>query len=139
MFKKVDHIGIAVPGLEDAIDFYTKMLGKGPDHLEEVADQKVRTAFFAVGETNLELLYPTSPESPIAKHLEKRGAGIHHICIEVQDIDARLAELKAQGVKLVDETPRMGAHGKRIAFVHPKSTGGVLVELSEPVGDGSHH
>lgn len=138
MFKKVDHIGIAVSGLEEAIDFYTKMLGKGPDHLEEVADQKVRTAFFAVGETNLELLFPTSSESPVAKHLEKRGAGIHHICLEVHDIDARLAELKAKGVKLVDEVPRMGAHGKRIAFVHPKSTGGVLVELSEPVGDAHH-
>lgn len=138
MFKKVDHIGVAVSGLEEAIDFYTKMLGKGPEHIEEVADQKVRAAFFAVGETNLELLFPTSPESPIAKHLEKRGPGIHHICLEVRDIDARLAELKAKGVKLVDEVPRMGAHGKRIAFVHPKSTGGVLVELSEPVGDASH-
>jgi methylmalonyl-CoA/ethylmalonyl-CoA epimerase len=138
MFKKVDHIGIAVPALEEAVDFYTKMLGKAPEHMEEVEDQKVRTAFFAVGETNLELLFPTSPESPIAKHLEKRGAGIHHICIEVEDIDARLAELKAQGVKLVDETPRIGAHGKRIAFVHPKSTGGVLVELSEPIAGASH-
>ncbi len=132
-FKKVDHVAIAVPNLEDAIALYKNLLGKDPEHIEEVADQKVKAAFFGVGESNLELLFPTAADSPIANFLQKnpRG-GLHHICLEVKDIDAHLEKLKAQGVKLIDEKPRIGAHNKRIAFVHPKSTGGVLIELSEP-------
>lgn len=132
-FKKVDHVAIAVPNLDQAVALYTSLLGKKPEHIETVEEQKVTAAFFGVGESNLELLFPTSPESPIAKFLEKspRG-GLHHICLEVENIDAHLEELKKQGVVLIDEKPRIGAHNKRIAFVHPKSTGGVLIELSEP-------
>lgn len=129
--KKIDHLGIAVPNLNDAIALYTSLLGKGPEHIEEVADQKVKAAFFSVGESNLELLEPTAPDSPISKFLEKRGGGIHHLCVEVDDLDACLADYKVQGVTLIDQVPRQGAHGKRVAFVHPKSTGGVLIELSQ--------
>ncbi len=132
-FKKVDHVAIAVPNLEEAVALYKSLLGKDPEHIEEVADQKVRAAFFGVGDTNLELLFPTASDSHITNFLQKNPkGGLHHICLEVKDIDAHLAKLKAQGVKLIDETPRIGAHNKRIAFVHPKSTGGVLIELSEP-------
>ncbi len=132
-FIKVDHVAIAVPNLEEAVALYKSLLGKDPEHLEEVADQKVRAAFFGVGETNLELLFPTAPDSPISKFLEeKKGrGGLHHICIEVTGLEQHLEQLKKQGVKLIDEKPRIGAHGKRIAFIHPKSTGGVLIELSE--------
>jgi methylmalonyl-CoA/ethylmalonyl-CoA epimerase len=134
-FKKVDHVAIAVPNLEEAMALYQSLLGKGAEHVEEVADQKVRAAFFGVGETNLELLFPTSPDSPISNFLQKnpRG-GLHHICLSVDNIEAHLEALKKQGVKLIDEKPRVGAHGKLIAFVHPKSTGGVLIELSQPLG-----
>lgn len=133
-FKQVDHVAIAVPNLEEAIALYKTLLQKDPEHIEEVPDQKVRAAFFGVGETNLELLFPTSPDSPITNFLKKneRG-GLHHICLRVDDIEAHLKELKRQGVRLIDETPRIGAHGKKIAFLHPKSTGGVLIELSEKV------
>ena len=132
-FKKVDHVAIAVPNLEDAINLYKSILGKDPEHIEEVADQKVRAAFFGVGESNLELLFPTSPDSPISNFLEqKKGrGGLHHICLQVSNLEKHLEELKKQGVQLIDEKPRIGAHGKRVAFVHPKSTGGVLIELSE--------
>lgn len=134
-FKKVDHVAIAVPDLNEAIDLYRSLLGAEPGHIEEIEEQKVRAAFFAVGETNLELLFPTSPDSPISKFLaEKKGrGGLHHICIEVSDLEKHLEELKAKGVKLIDEQPKIGAHGKKIAFVHPKSTNGILLELSEPI------
>ncbi len=128
---KIDHIGIAVPHLKEAVRLYSSLLGIEPDHEEEIQEQKVRTAFYEIGESHFELLEPTHPESPIAKFLEKRGPGIHHICIQVQGIEKRLEELKAQGIQLIDEKPRKGAHGKKVAFVHPKSTGGVLLELSE--------
>ncbi|MFO1518689.1 MAG: methylmalonyl-CoA epimerase [bacterium] len=135
-FKKVDHVAIAVPNLEEAVSLYRSLLGSGPEHIEEVADQKVRAAFFGVGETNLELLFPTSPDSPISGFLQKNlKGGLHHICLQVSDLEGHLEALKKQGVKLIDEKPRIGAHGKRIAFVHPKSTGGVLLELSEPMED----
>lgn len=132
-FKKVDHVAIAVKDLDAAVSLYTSLLGKAPEHTEEVTDQKVKAAFFGVGDTNLELLFPTSPDSPISSFLEKnpRG-GLHHICLEVSNLEAHLEELKKQGVVLIDQTPRIGAHNKRIAFVHPKSTNGVLIELSEP-------
>lgn len=133
-FKNIDHVAIAVPDFDKAVALYKTLLGKGPESVEEVADQKVRAAFFGVDDTNLELLFPTSPESPITNFLQKnpRG-GLHHICLAVTDIEKHLETLKKQGVTLIDEKPRIGAHGKRIAFVHPKSTGGVLIELSEKI------
>ena len=128
--KKIDHIGIAVPDLESAVEQY-KALGFAFDHVEEVAEQKVRTAFFELGESHVELLEATSEDSPIAKFLNKRGPGIHHMCVEVDDIDAALADYKAKGVRLVNETPFFGAGGHRVAFIHPKATQGVLLELLE--------
>ena len=132
-FEKIDHIGIAVPNLDEAVKVYTALLGKGPDHMEEIADQKGKPAFFAVDEPNLELLQSTSPDGPIGKFVEKNGrGGLHHICLQVDNIEKILEECRKKGIQLIDEKPRIGAHGKKIAFVHPKSTGGVLLELSEP-------
>jgi methylmalonyl-CoA/ethylmalonyl-CoA epimerase len=132
LLKKIDHIGIAVPKLDEAVKLYTAISGHAPEHFEEVADQKVKTAFFSVGESNLELLEATAPDSPIAKYIEKQGrGGIHHICVAVDDVAKKLVELKAAGIILIDEKPRRGAHNKLVAFVHPKSTGGVLIELSQ--------
>lgn len=133
LLKKIDHLGIAVPRLADAIPLYETLLGAPVEHVEVVEDQKVRTAFFTVGESHLELLEPTDPDGPIARYLDKNRPGIHHLCVEVEDIDAVLAAYKAAGVRLIDETPRIGAGNKRIAFVHPKATGGVLLELSQPI------
>ncbi|OGP13579.1 MAG: methylmalonyl-CoA epimerase [Deltaproteobacteria bacterium RIFCSPLOWO2_02_FULL_50_16] len=130
-FKYIHHIGIAVQDLETAIALYQRLLGKDPEHVEIVADQNVKTAFFSIGSTLLELISPTTPDSPIAKFIEKKGAGIHHICLEVNDIENYLEKLKREGVKLIDATPQLGAHGRKIAFIHPKSMGGVLIELSE--------
>ena len=131
-FKNIDHIGIAVPNLDEAVKTYTTLLGKKPEHFEEVAEQKAKVAFFGVGETNLEFLQSTSPDGPIGKFIEKNGrGGIHHICIRVDDIEKTLEEYQKQGIQLIDQVPRIGAHGKKIAFVHPKSTGGVLLELSQ--------
>lgn len=130
--QKIDHIGIAVEDLADVTSLYELLLGKKPDHSEEVPDQRVKTVFFSAGESNIELLEATSADSPIAKFIEKNGkGGIHHICVEVGDIYAKLDELKKQGVRLIDESPRLGAHGKLVAFVHPKSMGDVLIELSQ--------
>lgn len=131
MFKKVDHIGIAVPSLAETQKFYQDALGLHLHEIEEVPEQKVRVAMFPVGETNLEFLEPTSPESPIARFIEKKGSGIHHVAIQVEDIDRLLADLKGRGVRLINETPVPGAGGKRIAFVHPASTSGILLELSQ--------
>lgn len=132
LLKKVDHIGIAVESLDQAIPIYTTLTGHAPEHFENIPSENVKTAFFSVGETNLELLEATSPGSPIAKFIQKNGrGGIHHICVAVDDIEAKLKELKDAGVKLIDEKPKMGAHNKLVAFVHPKSMGGVLVELSQ--------
>ncbi len=132
MLKIVDHIGIAVPSIKEALKFWADGLQNKVAHEEEVPAQKVKTAFLPVGEVNVELLEPTSEDSPIAKALAKRGPGIHHICFLVEDIHAALEHLKGQGVKLIDQEPRPGAHGKIVAFVHPKSPGGVLVELCQP-------
>ncbi|MDR0902539.1 MAG: methylmalonyl-CoA epimerase [Opitutaceae bacterium] len=134
MIKKIDHLGIAVPKLDEAIPFYRDVLGLKYHGQEEVADQKVRTAFFEVGEVHIELLEPTSPESPIAKFIEKNGGrgGIHHIAYDVADVPAKLAEYSAKGVALIDKAPRAGANNKLIAFLHPKNTGGVLTELCQP-------
>ncbi len=128
---KIDHLGIAVRSIEAALPLYTGMLGLELHEIEEVEDQKVRTAVFPVGESRIELLEPTSPESPVAKFLEKRGEGIHHVALGVPDVAAALAKLKAEGAQLIDEAPRKGAGGAMIAFIHPKSTGGVLLELCQ--------
>ena len=129
MIVKIDHIAIAVQNLDEALKVYRDALGLEPAGGEEVPEQGVRVAFLPVGDTRLELLEPLSPESPVAKFLEKRGEGIHHICIEVEDLEKTLAELASKGVKLIDEKPRLGAHGRKMAFVHPKSLHGVLLEL----------
>ena len=129
--KNIDHIGIAVSNLQESLSFWEKSLGIELHGIEEVAEQKVRTAFLPIDDTEIELLESTSPDSSVAKFIEKHGEGLHHIAIRVDDIDATLAELKAKGVKLIDETPRNGAGGARIAFVHPRSTHGVLLELCE--------
>lgn len=131
MTKKINHIGIAVKSIEAATPFYRDILGMHFEGTEVVAEQKVKVAFFGVGESRIELLEPTADDSPVAKFLEKNGEGIHHIAYEVADLPAALAALKAQDVRLIDASPRLGAHGTRIAFLHPKATGGVLTELCQ--------
>ncbi|MCB0790037.1 MAG: methylmalonyl-CoA epimerase, partial [Flavobacteriales bacterium] len=121
--------------IAEALPFYTKSLNLECTHTEEVASEKVNTAFLPLGEVNIELLEGTDPESPITKYVEKRGEGIHHICYQVDDINATLAQMKEQGIKLINEEPKRGAHNKLVAFVHPKSTGGILIELSQDAGD----
>ncbi|SNB47333.1 methylmalonyl-CoA epimerase [Geobacter sp. DSM 9736] len=132
MLEKINHLGIAVNSLDEAIPFYRDNLGMEFQGTEEVAEQKVKVAFLRVGESKIELLEPTSPESPVAKFLEKNGPGIHHVAYEVADIEAAIASLEQEGARMIDRTPRKGAHGARIAFVHPKSSGGVLTELCQP-------
>ncbi len=129
--EKIDHIGIAVQNLDEAQPFWEEVLGLHFEPREHVEDQRVVVAMGHLGESHIELLEPTGPESPIAKFLEKRGSGIHHLCVKVDDIEEALRRLKDKGMRLIDEQPRAGAAGKRIAFVHPKSTSGVLLELSE--------
>jgi len=133
MFKKLSHIGIAVRNLEAASDIFSRLFKAAVAGSETVTDQKVRLAFFHAGNTSLELLEATSPDSPIAKFIEKRGEGIHHLSFEVDDIRAELARLKAEGYQLIDEQPRRGADGHWVAFVHPKSTNGVLIELGQKI------
>jgi methylmalonyl-CoA/ethylmalonyl-CoA epimerase len=127
----IEHIGIAVVNLDTAIEFYEKVLGLKCYSIEEVADQKVRTAFFLVGQTKIELLESTDPEGPIGKFIEKKGEGIHHIAFSVVNIEEHLAKASNQGIRLIDSTPRKGAEGLDIAFLHPKSASGVLIELCE--------
>lgn len=127
----IDHIGIAVKSIDEALKFWEGMLGIKCHGVEEVADQKVRTAFLPLKDTEVELLEGTGPESPVAKFIEAKGEGIHHLAIRVEDLEAALTELKEKGVRLIDEKPRPGAGGAKIAFIHPKATGGVLLELSE--------
>jgi methylmalonyl-CoA epimerase len=129
--KNIDHIGIAVTNLQESLSFWEISLGIELHGIEEVAEQRLRTAFLPVGGTEIELLEPTSADSSVARFIEKHGEGLHHIAIRVDDIEATLAELKAKGIQLIDETPRNGAGGARIAFVHPKATHGVLLELCE--------
>ena len=128
---KIDHLGIAVNSIEDGKNFWSEVLGLAFEGAETVAEQKVTTAFFPVGESEVELLESTSPDGPVAKYIEKRGQGIQHIAFRVEDIEAALAELKEKGIQLIDQTPRHGAGGAKIAFLHPKATGGVLVELCQ--------
>ncbi len=128
---KVDHIGIAVKSIDEAAKLYHGLLGLADHGRETVEEQKVTTAFFPVGDTEVELLESTAPDGPVAKFIEKKGEGVHHIAFRVDNIEAALEELKAQGIQLIDQSPRKGAGGARIAFLHPKATGGVLVELCE--------
>jgi len=129
--EKIDHIGIAVKDLESALQFYRDQLGLDEVGREEVEEQKVRVAFLPVGESKLELLESTDPEGPVAKYIEAKGEGIQHVALRVENLEEKLKELKEKGVRLIDEEPRHGAGDARIAFVHPKSTGGVLLELCE--------
>ncbi|HEV7763627.1 MAG TPA: methylmalonyl-CoA epimerase [Thermoanaerobaculia bacterium] len=128
---KLDHIGIAVRSLASAKIY--EDLGLTIEHVETVETQRVKTAFLSVGDSNLELLEPTSPDSPIAKFIEKRGEGIHHICLRVENIEEHLERLKAAGYRLINEAPVPGAHGCRVAFLHPSAGNGVLIELSEKI------
>jgi len=132
MLTKINHIGIAVKSLEASLPFYRDNLGMVFLGSEEVAEQKVTVAMLQIGESKIELLEPTSEESPVAKFIEKSGPGIHHLAYEVENIEASIAKLLAEGARMIDEKPRSGAHGTRIAFVHPKSSGGVLTELCQP-------
>ena len=131
MLTKINHIGIAVKSLDETIPFYRDNLGMALAGIEEVAEQRVRVAMLKVGESMIELLEPTSEESPVAKFIEKNGPGIHHIAYEVADIESAIAALLADGARMIDEKPRHGAHGARIAFIHPKSSNGVLTELCQ--------
>lgn len=129
--KQIDHIGIAVKAIKDAGKFYTDVLGLEIQDIEEVADQKVNVAFIPIMESEVELLESTHPDGPVAKYIESRGEGIQHIAFRVENIEEALEELKRKGVRLIDQKPRNGAGGARIAFIHPKETNGVLVEICE--------
>ena len=126
---KINHLGIATRSIDEALKFWSDALELENVHTETVEDQKVTVAMLPLGESRIELLEPTSDDSPISKFLDKRGGGIHHIAVEVDDIEASLARLKSQGMRLIDETPRIGAEGCLVAFVHPASANGVLLEL----------
>ena len=128
---KVNHIGIAVKDLDTVVRFYRDVLGLPVTHIDEVPEQGVRIACLPIGDTEIELVQPTDPTGGVAAFLEERGEGLHHICLQVDDIDAALADLATQGVRLIDETPKVGSQGPRMAFVHPKAAHGVLVELYE--------
>lgn len=129
--KGLDHVAIAVKDLAVAVKYYVEVLGFAPPEFEEVPEQKVRTAIFGHGLGRIELISPTDPSTGVAKFLEKRGEGLHHVCIEVRDIEQTLRDMKALGVALLDETPKLGAGGAKIAFVHPKGAHGVLTELRQ--------
>lgn len=130
MIRGINHIGIAVSSLDDQVPFYRDVLGLPHLGTEEVPDQKVRVAMFRAGEVTIELLEPTDPESPVARFIEKNGGGLHHISYQVDDLEAQIAEVVAKGVNMIDPVPRPGAHGTRIAFMHPRSSGRVLTELT---------
>lgn len=135
--NRIDHIGIAVHRIQTALPFYLGQMGLVVIHEEIIHEQKVKTAFIRIGDTLIELLEPTSSDSPIAQFLEKKGPGMHHIAYAVDDIHATLEHLKSAGVQLIDEVPRVGGHGKRIAFIHPKSTQGVLTEFCQQMEEGA--
>ena len=132
---KINHLGIATKDIDEALGFWSEALGLENVHTEVVEDQKVRVAMLPLGESRIELLEPTSNDSPISKFLEKRGGGIHHIAVEVADIGESLAKLKEKGMRLIDEKPRIGAEGCLVAFVHPSSANGVLLELVQPMSE----
>jgi methylmalonyl-CoA/ethylmalonyl-CoA epimerase len=131
MFKNVSHVGIAVKDLQSSVDLFSTLFGKQPDHREEVPDQKVATALFTIGASSIELTQATDGASPISRFLERRGEGVHHISFVVDDIERELARLKAAGFELIDERPKTGADGCLVAFLHPRSTNGVLIEISQ--------
>jgi len=133
MIERIDHIAVVVEDIERALGVFRDALGMELNHMETIPEQDVKIAFLPVGESEIELLEPISSDSGVARFLAKRGEGLHHICLEVEDIDAALAELKGKGIRLINERPVAGAHG-RVAFVHPKSTHGVLIELLERPG-----
>ena len=135
MLTKINHIGIAVTSLAEAVPFYEKNLGMALKGIEEVAEQKVRVAMLEVGQSKIELLEPTSSDSPVARFLEKNGPGVHHLAYEVAEIEVAIAKLIADGARMIDTMPRNGAHGTKIAFIHPKSSGGVLTELCQSSGE----
>ena len=137
MIRRIQHIGIAVRSLQEAIPFYRDVLGLELVGTEEVADQKIRAAVFRVGESTIEVIESTAPDGPVGKFIEKNGEGIHHLCFEVGDAAAALSHAKGKGVRLIDETPRSGVHGMRIGFLHPKSTFGVLTEFAQARGRGT--
>ena len=132
MLNRIDHLGIAVSSLDEAIALYEKAYGLRCEHVEEVPSQKVKTAFFKVGDTHIELLEPTADDSPIAKFIAKNGEGIHHVAFASDDVPAQLVQAKEAGVRLINEEPVVGAGGKQVAFLHPKSTRGVLTEFCSP-------
>ena len=131
--KKIEHIGIAVKSLQDSNEMYTKLLGKQPYKTEAVASEGVTTSFFEMGDSKIELLEATKEDSPIAKFLEKRGEGVHHIAYAVDDIKAEMNRLKSEGFAVLNETPKKGADNKWVVFLHPKTTGGVLIELCQDI------
>jgi len=131
MVKKVDHIGIAVKDLDETLKFYTDVLGMDLQGTEVVEEQKVKVAFLPIGDTEMELLESTDKEGPIARYIEKKGEGVQHIAYRVDDIEKAIEEMKAKGIRMIDEKPRYGAGGAKIAFLHPKSTHGVLIELCQ--------
>lgn len=131
MLEKIDHVGVAVKSIEESIKIYTEILGLKVTGIETVEEQKVKTAFIPIGESEIELLESTAPDGPIAKFIEKRGEGIQHIALRVDNLKQKLDELKQKGVRLIDEKPRIGTGGAKIAFIHPKSTKGILIELCE--------
>lgn len=131
MLKKIDHIGIAVPNLDEIRNTLSEAFELLPEFEEEVTDQKVKVAGYHIGDSTIEYLQPTSPDSPIAKYLEKKGTGIHHIAYRVENLAETIKRLQKKGFQLIDEIPRDGAEGKRIAFIHPKSTNGILIELCQ--------
>ncbi len=131
MIRKIQHIGVAVRKLDEAIPFFRDVLGLPLVGIEEVADQKIRTAIFKVGEASIEVLESTSPDGPVGRFLEKNGEGIHHLCFDVEDAAAALSRAKEKGVRLIDEAPRQGVHGMKIGFLHPKATFGVLTEFAQ--------
>ena len=131
MIKKINHIAIAVNNLEEAAGFYQTVMGLTLSGIEVVTAQKTKVGFFKIGESNIELVQPAEPDSPLVKFLETKGQGIHHICLEVDDIEAEVKTFLEKGATMVDQKPRPGAHNTRVAFVHPKSSGGVLIELCE--------
>jgi methylmalonyl-CoA/ethylmalonyl-CoA epimerase len=128
----IDHVGVAISDLDESLTFFRDALGLELEPPEDIPSQRVRAHFLQAGDATVELVEPTAEDSPIAKFIAKRGPGLHHLCLRVDDIVAALAELKTKGVKLIDETPRPGAHGSLVAFIHPSSTHGVLVELKQP-------
>ena len=131
MIKKINHIAVAVTNLEEAAQFYEKVLGLHLSGVEVVPAQKTKVGFFKIGESNIELVQPSEPDSPLVKFLESKGQGIHHICLEVDDVASEVNSLIEKGAKMVDSQPRPGAHHTQVAFIHPKSSSGVLIELCE--------